>query len=648
MSQQELMPFSAIAGNALAKKGILCLLVNPHLRCLMLTGRPGTGKTALIRSISSLDRCIPVVNVPVGTTDDQLFGSVDLEAAITKGEVKIKRGLFDEACGGVICIDDINLMDLCLALEAVESATIGQVDIERDGISTRYSADASLIATTSEPARSLDGHLTDRFDICVAMTRPDGEEHVESLRTNILLEKGDASLEERLDKMDRDVMTAVEDARDILPRVKVLKRHRDAIARLCIGYGVKGYRGPISCAQTAAALAALDGRRRTSDDDIVDAATLCLSHRRTIFETDEKPADRQQPRAWSAYDMIRFVHDDRGKNINASLVDRINEKSEKKDGGEEGDASLPSRDDSEESIEAKVGRRFDVIDIMEASDSRGRGCAKRTKRFVESPAGKYSGSRMPERDASDIAIDATLRAAAPHQIERRKGNGAVKIEKQDLRVKIRTKRVEQTFYFMVDSSGSLIIRNRISTVKAAIISMLRIHYERRDRVGLMTFNEERMEEVMAPTRAVDEISKAVERIGIGCGTPLSQALMTCWSFVRHHTRKHPEGFVHVVLFTDGKATKPLNPERDPCEEALDIANHLKAENVDWTVVDTGLGTTKNDMPEKLADSLEGRYFLLDDLRSDKTVNQIWSSGTDDSGIPSNLPLWKKERCRGHR
>lgn len=643
------MPFSAIAGNALAKRGVLCLLVNPHLRCLMLTGRPGTGKTALIRSISSLDKCAPVVNVPVGTADDRLFGSIDLEAAITKGDIRIERGLFGEASGGAICIDDIDLMDLRLALEALETAAKGRVDIERDGLSTRYVTDVSLIATTSEPARSLDGHLSDRFDICVAMTRPEGEEHIESLKTNLLLERGDALLEEELDRADRDVMAAVEHARDLLPHVRVLKRHRDAIARLCIGYGVEGYRGPISCAQTAAALAALDGRRRTSDDDIVDAATLCLSHRRTIFETDEKPAGEEQPRAWSAYDMIRFVHDDRGKNVNASLVDKINERSPKKMDDEEVDnASLPPDEHSEESIEAKVGRRFDVIDIMESADSHGREGNKRTKRFVESPAGRYSGSRVPGKEASDIAIDATLRAAAPYQVERRKGNCAVRIEKQDLRVKIRTKRVEQTFYFMVDSSGSLIIRNRISTVKAAIISMLRIHYERRDRVGLMTFNEERMEEVMAPTRAVDEISKAVEKIGIGCGTPLSQALMTCWSFVRHHTRKHPEGFVHVVLFTDGKATKPLDPARDPCEEALDIARHLKAENMDWTVVDTGLGTTKNDMPERLADSLEGRYFLLDDLRSDKTVNQIWNSGTDDSGVPSNLPLWKRERCRGHR
>lgn len=651
MPQQELIPFSAIAGNTLAKKSILCLLVNPHLRCLMVSGGAGTGKTALIRSIATLDDRIPVVNVPIGSTEDRMFGSVDLENAISTGGIRIDRGLFSEASGGVICIDDISLMDIRLALEATNTAIKGSIDIEREGISTRYAADVSLIATTSGSVRSLDGHLTDRFDMCVMMQRPDGEEYIESLKTILRLENGDRLLEKELEERDEETLAHLERARALLPQVRILKRHRDAIARLCVKYGVKGYRGPVSCAQTAVALAALEDRRKTSDDDIIEAATLCLNHRRTVFETDKKPEIQEQPRGWSAYDMIRFVHDDRRKNINTSIVDKINERTpdvetDDEDEDEYGGERLGK--DAEKSIETKVGRRFDVIDIMESADSLGREDNKRIKRFVESPTGKHSGSRIPEKETSDIAIDATLRAAAPHQIERGSRNGTVRIEKQDIREKIRTKHVEQTFYFMVDFSGSLIIRNRISTVKAAVLSMLRIHYQKRDRVGLMTFNEERMEEVMAPTRAVSEISKAVEKIEIGRGTPLSQALMACWSFVQNHTRKRPEEFIHIVLFTDGKATRSLDPERDPCEEALDIARRLKAENVDWIVVDTGLGTTKSDMPEKLADVLGGRYFLLDDLRSDKTVSKVWSSNTADSVAPSSLPLWERDRSRGYR
>lgn len=643
------MPFSAIAGNTEAKRAVLCLLVNPNLRCLMVTGGPGTGKTALIRSIATLDDSVPVVNVPIGVTEDRLFGSIDVEKAITAGIMQVDRGLFSEADGGVICIDDIDLMDIRIALEAVDAAITGRVEIERDGLSSGYDTEVSLAATASGSVRSMDGHLMDRFDMCVRMTRPEGEEYIGSLRTNLRLADGDPVLKEELARQDRETMSRIRDARALLPRVRLLKRHRDAIARLCVRYGVKGYRGPVSCAQAAVALAALDGRRKTADEDIVDAAALCLGHRRTIFEVEKKPEVQDQPRGWSAYDMIRFVHDDRKKNVNSSIVDKINESvPENVEMEEDDDASGRLGEDAEKEIETKVGKRFDVIDIMEAADSHGRDANKHVKRFVESPTGKYSGARIPKGPCSDIAVDATLRAAAPHQTERDHEKGAVRIEKQDLREKVRTKRVEQAFYFMVDSSGSLIIRNRISKVKSAILSMLRIHYEKRDRVGLMTFNEEKMEEVMAPTRAVNEISKAVEKIKIGCGTPLSQALMACWSFVQNYTRKHPESRVHIVIFTDGKATKALDPKADPCEEALSIARHLRADNVDWVVVDTGLGTTKNDMPEKLADALGGRFFLLDDLQSDKTVSEVWSSGTPDSQRPDYLPLWERDRYRGYR
>lgn len=284
---------------------------------------------------------------------------------------------------------------------------------------------------------------------------------------------------------------------------------------------------------------------------------------------------------------------------------------------------------------------------MEAADSNGRQIGSKKKRFVESPTGKYSGSRIPKGDCSDIAVDATVRAAAIRNAGENKPSGTLKIDMDDLREKVRTRRMEQAFYFMVDSSGSLIIRNRIAKVKAAIISMLKIHYVKRDRVGLMTFNEEKMEEIMSPTRAVNELSTAVENIKIGCGTPLSEALMSCWKFVQNYTRKHPEGFVHIILFTDGKATKSIEQDADPCEEALSIASHLKSENIDWVIVDTGLGTTKNDMPGKLAKALDARYFLLDDLDSERTVEEVWTNALPKD-LRTGTIFWELEKKRNLR
>jgi len=646
MSEQGLMPFSAIAGNPEAKRAVKCLLVSPETRCMMVTGRAGTGKTALVRSIATIDDSMPVVNVPIGCSEDRLFGSIDIEQAVLEGNIRTDESLFMEADGGVLCIDDIDLMDIRTSLEAVETAITGRVEIERDGLSAGYDVDVSLVATVCGAVKGVDSHLLDRFDLCVRMTRPSDDEYIESIRNNLLLADEGPAIIEKMASEDRKAMEEIARAREMLPHVRLLKRHRDAIARLCVMYGVVGYRGPLACARAAVALAALDGRRKTSDDDVVEAAELALTHRRTIFEV-EKKAVVEQERMPEGYDIMRFIHDDRKKSLNTSIVDKINEDVPVGLAGEEDeeDGEGQALGDDIEEIEAKVGKKFKVIDIMEAADSRGQEDDKRTKRFVESPMGRYSGARAPKGECTDIAIDATIRAAAPHQIERGRDGPGIIVSRNDLREKVRTKRVEQVFYFMVDSSGSLIIRNRISKVKAAVMSMLKIHYEKRDRVGLMTFNEERIEELMAPTRAVDEVSKAVESIKIGRGTPLSEAFMVCWTFVQNYTRRHPEGLVHIILFTDGKATKALDPDSDPCEESLRVASALHADNVDWIVVDTGLGTTKNDMPEKLADSLGGRFFLLDDLQSDGSVETIW---TKPEGIHTTLPLWERDRARGYR
>ena len=619
MSEQVLMNFSEIAGNETVKKALLCAMVNRRIKGILISGSVGTGKTSIMRSLRALNKSTPIVNVPVGTSCERLFGTINIAKAITTGMVEFEPGLLKDADEGFLAIDDIDLMEIRSSIEVLESAIEGKVILESEGLSSKYETNTSVIATTGISPRSLNAHLADRFDICVRMTRPEEEERAKSILRQVTID-GNALDEDLFDKMDSEIANRVDKARKILPDVKLLKRHRDSIARICVEYHVEGYRGPISCAETAVALAALEGRRKTSDSDIESAAIMCLNHRRNVFEIAKKPAS-DKIKMWGESDIKRFIHDDRRLNTNSSIVDNINSKSEVITSSTTDESS--TEDFEPETLETKVGRRFNAIDIMESEDFYGRCDDTRCKRFVECDSGKYSGSRIPRVQCQSIAIDATVRAAAIHQSLNGGRDSKLKIKKDDIREKIRTRRVEHTFYFMVDASGSLIIRNRISKVKAAIMSMLMIHYEKRDRVGLMTFNEEKIEQLMTPTRAINEVSKIVETIKIGCGTPLSKAFMTCWSYVDRYTDRHPEGFVHIILFTDGKATKSINPESDPCEEALKVASSLRTKSADWIVIDTGLGTTKNDMPTRLAEALDGRLFMLDELESRHVVEDLW-------------------------
>ncbi len=602
---------------------MLCLLVNPNLRTMLITGDPGTGKTALVRSLQSLEPGVPLVNVPIGVTEDRLFGSINIEKAITTGQMEAEIGLLGEADGGRVCIDGIDLMEKLTALQALETASKGEVVLEREGLSVEYPARVKLIATVSSVRDRLDPHLKDRFDICVRMRRPEDAEYLESVRNNLLLGDGDTAFLKRYEKQDSDILVHVEKARILLPDVKLLGRHRRAISEICEKYGVDGSRGMISCAQCAIALAALRGGKRTNDDDLVLASEFTLYHRRTVFETEKKP--EPQPLSYPNRDMALFIHDERKGNVESRIVEQINSDVNADEIVQLDETKKEVPEDTDTEIVAKVSERFEAVDLMESADYFGKENEGTRSRYVESPAGKYTGFRIPKETCTDIAVDATIRAAAPYQKVRNRGDGPVKIAKSDIREKVRTRHVEHAFYFMLDASGSLIIRNRIGKTKAAILSMLESHYAKRDRVGLMTFNERRIEEIMAPTRAVDQLTKIVEDIKLDKGTPLSEAFMACWRFVQSYRKKHPEAFIHIVLFTDGKSTQAIDPDQAPCEEAVEIAEHLHTENVDWIVVETGLGASNSDMPERLARTLKGRLFMLDDLESKTTVSRLWGN-----------------------
>ena len=658
MQESAIMPFSAVAGNQTAKTAVLCLLVNPNLKSLLLNGATGTGKTTIVRSIESLDPEMPVVNVPIGATEGRLFGSINLEKAVTTGKMEAEKGLFGEADGGVICIDDIDLMDKLVALQALETAAKGEVVIEREGLSVKYDSDVKLLATTTSLRERLNAHLKDRFDISVKMRRPSEEEYIVSLRNNLMLQDGNLEFFKEYAAEDAAILEKVKEARKLLPEVRLLVKHLNTIAHIANKYGVVGDRGTIACAQVAVTLAALNGRRKTTTDDIVYATELTLNHRRTIFEKKKDPEPtKNETLAYPNRDIMRFVHDDRPAVKKAKEEKEAEEEEDDDDGiTVEQTVSLSDVEPQallevnnlefneeyfETELVAKVAERFDTVDLMEAADYYGVEGQNKRQKYVESATGKYTAFRVPKGDCSDIAIDATIRAAAPHQFSREREEGKVKITKDDIREKVRTKHVENAFYFMLDASGSLVIRNRIGKTKAAILSMLELHFAKRDRVGLMTFNEKRIEEVMPPTRAVEHLSDAITNIAVDTGTPLSQAFMECWRFVKSYRKKHPEAFIHIVLFTDGRATQSINPDIDPCEEALEIAKHLHEENVDWIVVDTGLGTSKSDMPMYLAQNLGGRLFMLDDLQSKDNCANVWGT---NAGEPKSeeKPQWMDE------
>ncbi len=637
------LPFSAIYGNGSAKTALLCAAVNPKIKGVLIKGLSGTGKTALARSVCCIDPGKKVVNVPLNVTDEQLFGAIDLELAISAGEVKLGESLLMRGNGNYVYLDDADLFDANVLTAMLNDVRDGKVCIERENVSASYECDTTVLASMNSNRKYIDKHVLDCFDICVTMRKPEKSDACEEIiRRNLSFYDGAFPSEADYIGSDAETAEAVKKARELLPEVHLAQKRMRDIARICNAIGVKGCRGAVSTAHTACALAALAGRKRVTDADVAQAALLCLEHRRT------KRRVRKEKKQYNALSdgvngiggIKLFIHDERGGTAESRIVKGINDSDVTVSQVGSGEAFVKS--DEVDDVVSVIGDTFEAIDLLEAEDSNGSfsGDDVAKRRYVESRDrnGKYIKSRVPNSSYPDIAFDATVRAAAPYQRKRRApGETGVKLEKHDIREKVRQKQVSSTFLFLLDTSGSLIIRNRMSKVKAAMISMLSTHYVKRDRVGLMTFNEESIELILQPTRAVEQLEPIIDAIAVGRGTPLSAALVKVYEYMMPYTLKHPDEKCHIVLITDGKATQAMDSYRDPIEEALDISRNVNIPNSDWIVIDSGLGYTKNDIPKTLAENLHGKFFLLDDLEVKDDKPNIWKGWSDTyTGVVDHL------------
>ncbi|MGI6009163.1 MAG: VWA domain-containing protein [Methanomethylophilus sp.] len=628
--KRETFPFSAIVGNESAKTALLCAAVSPSIKTVLIKGLSGTGKTALARSVTCIDPGKEVVNVPLNATDEQIFGAIDMEKAIATGKVEMAESVLMRADGNYAYMDDADLFDPNLLIQVLDSVLSGTVKVERENVSAEYRCDTKLLASMNSTRKYLDRHVLDMFDISVSMRRQkESEQAEEIIRRTLRYGDDDEEQAKLFAKSDAEIAKTVKKARKQLKKVHIPKTQLTVIARLCKVLGVKGCRGAVSTAYTAMALCALGGRTMVSKKDTARAAVLCLGHRRTI--RPKKKEKKQYNPMETGYNPLggirRFIQDDKGKTEESQIVKKINEKPDEPSKNSV-DVGFMKSEDMEDVI-AEVGETFEAIDLLEDEDSggfrAGDDAAKRKYVETQDRNGKYIRSRIPKQSCTDIAFDATVRAAAPYQKARheRKQTDGVILEKQDLREKVRQKQVSSTFLFLLDTSGSLIIRNRMSKVKASILSMLETHYVKRDRVGLMTFNEEAIELILAPTRAVEQLEPIINDIAVGQGTPLSEALVKVYEYMMPYTIKHPDERCHIVLITDGKATASLDPNKDPVKESIEIAEQIHIPNADWIVIDTGLGYTKNETPRDLAAAFRGKFFLLDDLEKKEVTVDIW-------------------------
>ncbi len=348
---------------------------------------------------------------------------------------------------------------------------------------------------------------------------------------------------------------------------------------------------------------------------------MCLPHRRNYDQPPppppEPPEDEEPP------------EDNDDDDQQDEPPDQDDQQDEQEDNNEDQEPpDMPPMDEMPdlEEMMFEIGRQFRVIDYLDTNErlpSRTKTRKGRRAMAVSADGtGRYARARYPDGKTNDIAFDATIRAAAPYQKVRHSDDLSLVIESQDIRMKVRERRSGCTLLFLVDASGSLGVRKRMSTVKGAILSMLRDSYVKRDRIGLMAFRRDSADMILPPTKSVEYSYKCLEELPTGGKTPLGEALVRVNEYMTAYARCHIGERCYIILVTDGRANVPLQEGANANEEVQKMAEDISIPHVKWIIVDASSGFPHFDNAERLAEKMGARYFKLEDLDADRFAEGV--------------------------
>lgn len=595
-----------------------------------------------------------MVELPVGASEDRLVGSLDIERALAEGVKAFEPGLLADAHRGILYVDEVNLLHDHLIDLLLDAAAMGASYVEREGVSVRHAARFLLVGTMNPEEGELRPQLLDRFGLTVEVAASrEPAQRVEVVRRRLAYEDDPAGFAARWAGDESEVRARVVAARALLPQVRLGDGALLRIAATCAAFEVDGMRADIVMARTATALAAWAGRITVLKEDVRQAALLALPHRRRRNPFDAPGLDEDK------LDEILDQFDDEDPEPEPDPdqdPDRDPDRNpdpegpDDSGGGPGGGGGVPPQGDGPQASDAPPESTDSApAEAPEAPQPSARGAAGpeqaavraaepfRTKMLSvpglgEGAAGRRSrartahgrttGAQRPRGQLTKLHLAATVQAAAPHQKARgRSGRGLV-VRKDDLRQATREGREGNLVLFVVDASGSMAARQRMSAVKGAVLSLLLDAYQRRDKVGLITFRGATAELALPPTSSVDAAAARLEQLPTGGRTPLAAGLLKAHEVLRIERLRDPSRRPLLVVVTDGRATSAGAAGGDPRLLAGRSARLLQAGGVASVVVDCESGPVRLGLAGVLATDLGGPAVTLDGLRADSLAGLV--------------------------
>lgn len=648
-------PFTAIVGQDEVKLGLLLTVIDPGIGGILIRGGKGTGKSTAVRALAALlppveatdgcpFSCAPaeqaecpgehtagagavsrpprLVTLPVGASEERLIGSLDIEAALSRGERKVEPGLLAAAHQGILYVDEVNLLADHLVDALLDAAAMGRNYIERDGVSVSHPARFVLVGTMNPEEGELRPQLLDRFGLMAeaesALAPP---ERAEVVRRRIAFELDPAGFAARWQQAEDELAHRLRGARAGLARVEVPEAVLEAITGICAACEADGLRADLALYRAARAHAAWAGRGRVTLDDVRATAPLVLAHRRRRLPFEQPGLDREQlERALREFEQGDDPGDERGGEPGGEPADlppgpggAPGESNGA--GGSASDRRQPDRGPGHAGERpAGVGEALALRPPpLPRRQLQAQRTAGRRRRGAEGMRGRHAGAKGFEA-GRDIDAAATIRAAALEGCPR------LPVARRHWRAKRRRAEAPALILLIVDASGSMGARKRMEAAKGAVFGLLQDAYLRRDRVAFVAFDGRGARLLLAPTRSVDHAQRALAEFGTGGRTPLWAGLEEAARLVVRVRRKEPELPVLAVVVTDGRANAGTGG-LDPVAAAMTRAAALRELGVDGMVLDTEQGAVRLGVARRLAGALGGSHVALDDLEP----AAIWSA-----------------------
>lgn len=683
-----IFPFSAVVGQENVKKALILNVINPSIGGVLIKGHKGTGKTTAVRALTDLlppikmvkgcsfncdpddpdslcDECrsgeiqvveknMRVVELPLGSTEDRVVGSINIEKALKEGLKAFEPGLLADANRNILYIDEINLLDDSLVDVLLDAAAYGVNIVEREGVSITHPSSFILVGTMNPAEGELKPQLSDRIGLNISLNSiMELEDRIKIMERREEFENNPSNFKEKFKHDQHEIQHRIIQARQILKDVTISRYLMRVIASICVDMGADGHRADIIMLRTSKAIAAYHNRDTVYENDVLEAAQLVLGERfQTPHNQDEVEEEVEKATAEAAEgeegdeknqptdpkDIHKEIDeaDFESSEVDGEVEEVPQETSNWEEGDEENQA--PNTGDiKKRGTSTKEGKPVEADDEIADIQNLLKMENKKKQRIYgkrvvsKTIKGRYIKSKIPKETSNDIAIDATLRAAAVGS------KGIIKVEMGDIRQKVRKHDAKASIALVVDISGSMFAEGKVDRVKGILNRIIENINRHQDKISVIGFKGEEAEIIIPTTRRAFSFQEQLDNLTVGGTTPLASGLKKGFEILIKE-KLQDEYIPMMIIFTDGMPNVgfnkkfsslsskylhelgfPIELDHSPVEDAIEIAENLKDKEIHTIVVNSGKEELGHEFNMDLAIASGGRYYDIQDLKNPGTV-----------------------------